>query len=134
VTIAYGKDEVRDVGELLVRAQRDNDKVPVRDVLRDDGFRKEMELERTQEQKRLRAAALGLELNQKIDRGPNMEPRPWAQPMSHLRPELQLTNLPNRASFKDDLQRTIALADPHSGAYAVLFLDLDDFILAAALL
>jgi hypothetical protein len=73
VTVAYGKDEVRDFGELLVRAQRDNGKVLVRDVLRDVGFRKEIELERTQEEKRLRAVALELEREQKIDRGPNID-------------------------------------------------------------
>jgi PAS domain S-box-containing protein len=39
----------------------------------------------------------------------------------------ELTGLPNRASFKDHLQRAIALAKPHSGAYAVLFIDLDHF-------
>jgi hypothetical protein len=54
VTVAYGKDEVQDFGELLVRAQRDTGKVLVRDVLREVGFRKEMELERAQEEKRLR--------------------------------------------------------------------------------
>jgi hypothetical protein len=73
VTVAYGKDEVRDFGELLVRAQRDNGKVLVRDVLRDVGFRKEIELERTQEEKRLRAPALELQREQKIDRGPNID-------------------------------------------------------------
>lgn len=74
VTVAYGKDEVRDFGELLVRAQRDNGKVLVRDVLRDVGFRKEIELERTQEEKRLRASALELQREQKIDRGRNIDP------------------------------------------------------------
>jgi hypothetical protein len=73
VTVAYGKDEVRDFGELLVRVQRDNGKVLVRDVLRDVGFRKEIELERAQEEKRLRAATLELEREQKIDRGPNID-------------------------------------------------------------
>ena len=32
MTIAYGKDDVRDFGDLLVRAQRDNGKMLVRDV------------------------------------------------------------------------------------------------------
>ena len=32
VTIAYGKDDVRDFGDLFVRAQRDNGKMLVRDV------------------------------------------------------------------------------------------------------
>jgi hypothetical protein len=32
VTIAYGKDDVRDFGQLLMRAQRDNGKMLVRDV------------------------------------------------------------------------------------------------------
>jgi hypothetical protein len=74
VTVAYGKDEVQDFGELLVRVQRDNGKVLVRDVLRDVGCRKEIELERTQEEeKRLRAATLELEREQKIDRGPNID-------------------------------------------------------------
>ena len=43
------------------------------DVLRDVGFRKEIELERGQEEKRLRAAALTLERGQKIDRGPKID-------------------------------------------------------------
>jgi hypothetical protein len=73
VTVAYGKDEVQDFGELLVRAQRDNGKVLVRDVLRDVGFRKEIELERAQEEKRLRAAALELQREQKLDRGSNID-------------------------------------------------------------
>jgi diguanylate cyclase (GGDEF)-like protein/PAS domain S-box-containing protein len=37
----------------------------------------------------------------------------------------ELTNLPNRSSFNDHLQRAMALSRP--GAFAVLFLDLDDF-------
>jgi hypothetical protein len=45
VTIAYGKDEVQDFGELLVRAQRDTGKVLVRDVQRDVTVRHELELE-----------------------------------------------------------------------------------------
>jgi ATP-dependent exoDNAse (exonuclease V) alpha subunit len=44
VTIAYGKDGVRDFGDLLVRAQRDNGKMLVRDV--------EQQLELAQEQTR----------------------------------------------------------------------------------
>jgi hypothetical protein len=54
VTIAYGKDEVQDFGELLVRAQRDNGKVLVRDVVRDVNLR----IEREEERKRLRNVAL----------------------------------------------------------------------------
>ncbi len=46
VTIAYGKDEVQDFGELLVRAQRDTGKVLVRDVQRDVTVRQELEHER----------------------------------------------------------------------------------------
>jgi len=45
VTIAYGKGEVSDFGELLVRAQRDNGKALVRDVQRDVGIRREVERE-----------------------------------------------------------------------------------------
>ena len=41
-------------------------------MLRDVGFCKEIELERGQEEKRLRAAALELERGQKIDRGPKI--------------------------------------------------------------
>jgi len=61
VTIAYGKGEVSDFGELLVRAQRDNGKVLVREVVRDVNVR----LEREQNQQR----AARLEPEQKIDHG-----------------------------------------------------------------
>ena len=61
--------KVRDFGELLVRAQRDNGKVLVRDV----GFRKEIELERGQEEKRFRAAAPEFQPEQKIDPGPKID-------------------------------------------------------------
>jgi len=43
VTIAYGTNDVHDFGELLVRAQRENGKVLVRDVQRDVGLRHEVE-------------------------------------------------------------------------------------------
>jgi hypothetical protein len=49
VTIAYGKDEVADFGDLLVRAQRDNGKLLVRDVERDVRVRVARENEREQE-------------------------------------------------------------------------------------
>ena len=65
VTIAYGKDEVQDFGDLLVRAQRDNGKGLVLDVVRDVNVR----LEREEERKRQRAFALTLEPEQKIERG-----------------------------------------------------------------
>jgi hypothetical protein len=42
-------------------------------VLRDVGFRKDIALDRRQEEKRLRAAALELEREQKIDREPNID-------------------------------------------------------------
>jgi ATP-dependent exoDNAse (exonuclease V) beta subunit len=63
VTIAYGKDEVQDFGELLVRAQRDNGKVLVRDVVRDVNLR----IEREEERKRLRNVALEQGQKPKID-------------------------------------------------------------------
>jgi len=67
VTIGYGKDEVQDFGDLLVRTQRDNVKVCVREVMRDVNFR----IEREEEQKRRRAvtATLEQEKEQKIDHG-----------------------------------------------------------------
>jgi ATP-dependent exoDNAse (exonuclease V) alpha subunit len=49
VTIAYGKDEVRDFGELLARAQRDQGKVLVRDVERVVSVRLAREQERERE-------------------------------------------------------------------------------------
>jgi ATP-dependent exoDNAse (exonuclease V) alpha subunit len=74
VTIAYGKDEVQDFGELLARAQRDNGKVLVRDVVRNV----DMRIER-KERKRLRSLAfeheqektrkVDLRQEPKIDRG-----------------------------------------------------------------
>lgn len=66
VTIAYGKDDVQDFGELLVRAQRDNGNVLVRDVVRDVGLRREVERE---EEKQRRANAIKLAREHKIDRG-----------------------------------------------------------------
>jgi len=51
VTIAYGKDDVSDFGNLLVRAQRDA-KVLVRDVVRDVGLRRELKEQLTQEVRR----------------------------------------------------------------------------------
>lgn len=39
VTIAYGKDDVRDFGDLLMRAQRDNGKMLVRDIVHDVNIR-----------------------------------------------------------------------------------------------
>ena len=65
VTIAYGKDEVQDFGDLLVRAQRDQGKVLVRDVVRDVNIR----IEREEERKRLRSLAFEEEQTPKIDRG-----------------------------------------------------------------
>ncbi|MGP6158607.1 MAG: AAA family ATPase [Vulcanimicrobiaceae bacterium] len=73
VTIAYGQDEVGDFGELLVRAQREQGKTLVRDVLRDVGYRREVERDQEQEQKQLRAATLEFEREQKIDRGPRID-------------------------------------------------------------
>ncbi len=61
VTVAYGKDEVRDFGDLLVRAQRDNGKVLVRDVLHDVNVRRERE--KAQER------AVGPERERSRDRG-----------------------------------------------------------------
>lgn len=69
VTIAYGKDEVRDFGELLVRAQRDQGKMLVRDVERNVSVRVEREQQREREQKRLRSVAIEQEQESKIDRG-----------------------------------------------------------------
>jgi superfamily I DNA/RNA helicase len=67
VTIAYGKDEVQDFGDLLVRAQRDNGKVLVRDVERVANLR----IEREEERKRLRSLAFEQEQEKtpKIDLG-----------------------------------------------------------------
>jgi type IV secretory pathway VirB9-like protein len=69
VTIAYGKDEVRDFGELLVRAQRDPGKVLVRDVVRNVSMR----IEREEKRKRLRNLAFERGQKLSIDRG--QEPR-----------------------------------------------------------
>jgi ATP-dependent exoDNAse (exonuclease V) alpha subunit len=70
VTIAYGKDEMHDFGDLLVRAQRDSGKVLVRDVERDVRMRTARNLEQEQERKRHRAIALEMEGSEpKIDRG-----------------------------------------------------------------
>ncbi len=68
VTIAYGKDEVQDFGDLLVRAQRDNGKVLVRDVVRDVSVRVQREQQRERDQKRLRSVAIKQEHQPKIDR------------------------------------------------------------------
>jgi hypothetical protein len=54
-------------------SKRDNGKVLVRDVLRDVDFRKEIEIELGEEDKRLRVAALELEREQKIDGGPKID-------------------------------------------------------------
>jgi len=62
VTIAYGKDDVQDFGDLLFRAQRDNGKVLVREAVHDVNVRLELE-----EQKRQRIVAL--EQEHKIDHG-----------------------------------------------------------------
>jgi ATP-dependent exoDNAse (exonuclease V) alpha subunit len=51
VTIAYGKDEVQDFGHLLVRAQRDQGKMLVRDVERVVSVRVAREQERERERK-----------------------------------------------------------------------------------
>lgn len=64
VTIAYGKDDVRDFGALLVRAQRDNGKALMRDVVQDVNVR----LEHEEEQKRRRGVTLTLEQDTKINR------------------------------------------------------------------
>jgi superfamily I DNA/RNA helicase len=64
VTIAYGKDEVQDFGDLLVRAQRDQGKVLVRDVVRDVNLR----IEREEERKRLRNVAFEQGQKPTIDR------------------------------------------------------------------
>ncbi len=66
VTIAYGKGEVSDFGDLLVRAQRDNGKALVRDVQRDAGIRREVERE---EEKQRRTVAIELAREHKIGRG-----------------------------------------------------------------
>ncbi len=68
VTIAYGKDEVQDFGELLVRAQRDKGKVLVRDVERNVSIRVEQQQERERNQKQLRSVAIEQEHKPKIDR------------------------------------------------------------------
>jgi hypothetical protein len=65
VTIAYGKDEVRDFGDLLVRAQRDQGKVLVRDVVRGVNLR----IEREEERKRLRNLAFEQDHKPTISRG-----------------------------------------------------------------
>jgi type IV secretory pathway VirB9-like protein len=65
VTIAYGKNEVQDFGDLLMRAQRDQGKVLVRDVERNANMR----IEREEERKRLRNLALEQGQTPKIDRG-----------------------------------------------------------------
>jgi ATP-dependent exoDNAse (exonuclease V) alpha subunit len=65
VTIAYGKDEVQDFGELLVGAQRDNGKMMVRDVVRAVNMR----IEREEERKRQRNLAFEQGQKPKIDRG-----------------------------------------------------------------
>jgi len=65
VTIAYGKDEVQDFGDLLVRAQRDNGKMLVLDIVRDVNLR----AEREKEQQRLRAFSIASEPELKIERG-----------------------------------------------------------------
>jgi hypothetical protein len=43
VTIVYGKDSVRDFGDLLVRTQRDNGKMLVRDIVHEVNIRLERE-------------------------------------------------------------------------------------------
>jgi hypothetical protein len=65
VTVAYGKDEVQDFGDLLVRAQRDQGKLLVRDVARDVNIR----IEREEERKRLRNLAFEQWQKPTIDRG-----------------------------------------------------------------
>jgi ATP-dependent exoDNAse (exonuclease V) alpha subunit len=65
VTIAYGKDQVWDFGDLLSRAQRDQGKVLVRDVVRDVNIR----IEREEERKRLRNLAFEQWQKPTIDRG-----------------------------------------------------------------
>jgi hypothetical protein len=67
VTIAYGRDEVRDFGELLLRAQRDQRKALVRDVERVVSVRVVRELER----ERVRQWQQELQL----ERAPVIEPR-----------------------------------------------------------
>jgi hypothetical protein len=69
VTIAYGKDEVQDVGDLLVRAQRDNGKMLVLDVVRNVNMR----VEREEERKRLRSVALEQGQNPKMDLGQELK-------------------------------------------------------------
>ncbi len=66
VTIAYGKDEVQDFGEMLARAQRDQGKALVRDVVRNVNLR----TEREEERKRLRNLAFEQGQKPKIGRGP----------------------------------------------------------------
>ena len=65
LTIAYGKDEVQDFGDLLMRAQRDSGKVLLRDVERNVNLR----IEREEKRKRLRNVALQQGKKPKIDRG-----------------------------------------------------------------
>jgi hypothetical protein len=60
---------VQDFGDLLVRAQRDQGKALVRDVVRNVNLR----IEREEERKRLRNLAYEQGQKPKIDRGP--EPR-----------------------------------------------------------
>ncbi len=62
VTIAYGKDDVRDFGDLLVRAQRDTSKMLVRDII-------SAQFERDEKRKRELAAEISAKHEQKIDRG-----------------------------------------------------------------
>ena len=65
VTIAYGKDDVHDFGDLLMRTQRDNGKVLVRDVQREVGLQHEVE---HQEETRRRAPVIELVREHKIGR------------------------------------------------------------------
>ncbi len=65
VTIAYGKDGVRDFGMLLVVAQRNNRKVLVREVAQDVNAR----LEREKEQARRHALAQGWKIGDGLGRG-----------------------------------------------------------------
>ncbi len=70
VTIAYGKNEVQDFGDLLMRAQRDQGKVLVRDVERNVNMRIEREEEpQREERKRLRSLAFEQRQKPEIDRG-----------------------------------------------------------------
>ncbi len=69
VTIAYGKDEVPDFGDLLARAQRANGRVLVRDLELVVNLR----IEREDERKRLRNFALEHGQKPTIDR--SQEPK-----------------------------------------------------------